>query len=124
MRNLFGCLTFFERDCTFAKGPWKGMGAMQGIIVGVCAMLIAGGVSAQTDPVNSTPIAHTAATNEVVRVGMSVTEVLRHLGQEPDHSALVGAGCGMLEVLTWDEQATRLVAIDGVVSSVTRGKGQ
>ncbi len=51
-------------------------------------------------------------------VGMPLAEALELLGKAPDSETEIGAACGMLDVLTWDEEGTRLISVDGTVTSI------
>ncbi len=53
-----------------------------------------------------------------LEVGMSLEEALELLGKDPDSESEIGAACGMLDVLTWDEEGTRLISVDGTVTSI------
>jgi hypothetical protein len=53
-------------------------------------------------------------------VGMSLKEALALVGDDPDSE--VGAACGMLDVLTWDEAGTKIISVDGTVTSIVEGK--
>ena len=54
-----------------------------------------------------------------IRPGMSARAAIDSIGRSPDERLEIGAACGMLEVLTWDEGELRMVTVDGVVSSVS-----
>lgn len=56
--------------------------------------------------------------NRRLEVGMSLEEALELLGKNPDSETEIGAACGMLDVLTWDEEGTRLISVDGTVTSI------
>ncbi|UCH46690.1 MAG: hypothetical protein JSU95_11265 [Betaproteobacteria bacterium] len=53
-----------------------------------------------------------------LEVGMSLEEALELLGKDPDSESEIGAACGMLDVLTWDDEGTRLISVDGTVTSI------
>jgi hypothetical protein len=57
-----------------------------------------------------------------VEVGMSLEDALEVVGKAPDSEAEIGAACGMLDVLTWDEDGTRIISVDGTVTSVFNAK--
>ncbi len=57
-------------------------------------------------------------------VGMSLQEALALVGDAPDSQEEVGAACGMLDVLTWDEDGTKIISVDGTVTSIVDGKKQ
>lgn len=57
-----------------------------------------------------------------LKVGMSLEEALKVLGKDPDSQSEIGAACGKFDVLTWDEDGTRLISVDGTISSVYDGK--
>jgi hypothetical protein len=57
-----------------------------------------------------------------LEVGMSLEEALELLGKDPDSESEIGAACGMLDVLTWDDDGTRLISVDGTVTSIFEGK--
>jgi len=59
-----------------------------------------------------------------LKVGMSLEEALKVLGKDPDSQSEIGAACGKFDVLTWDEDGTRLISVDGTISSVYEGKQQ
>ena len=56
-----------------------------------------------------------------LEVGMSLEEALDVLGKAPDSESEIGAACGMLDVLTWDDDGTRLISVDGTVTSIFEG---
>ena len=43
----------------------------------------------------------------------------RHLGA-PEERIEIGAACGMLEVFSWNQGRIRLVAVDGIITSVQK----
>jgi hypothetical protein len=53
-----------------------------------------------------------------LEVGMSLEEALDVLGKDPDSETEIGAACGMLDVLTWDDDGTRLISVDGTATSI------
>lgn len=55
-------------------------------------------------------------------VGMSLEEALALVGDAPDSQEEVGAACGMLDVLTWDQDGTTIISVDGTVTSIVEGK--
>ncbi len=55
-------------------------------------------------------------------VGMSLQEALALVGDDPDSQEEVGAACGMLDVLTWDKDGTKIISVDGTVTSIVDGK--
>ena len=57
-----------------------------------------------------------------LEVGMSLEEALQLVGKDPDSKSEIGAACGMLDVLTWDDDGTRLISVDGTVTSIFEGK--
>jgi hypothetical protein len=57
-----------------------------------------------------------------LKVGMSLEEALEVLGKTPDSQNEIGAACGKFDVLTWDEDGTRLISVDGTISSIYEGK--
>jgi len=57
-------------------------------------------------------------------VGMSLQEALALVGDDPDSQEEVGAACGMLDVLTWDKDGTRIISVDGTVTSIVEGKNK
>lgn len=63
-----------------------------------------------------------AAGKSRLKVGMSLEEALKVLGKDPDSQSEIGAACGKFNVLTWDEDGTRLISVDGTISSVYDGK--
>lgn len=50
--------------------------------------------------------------------GMPVETAIALLGREPDLSQEIGAACGMLEIMTWQDENVRLVTTGGSVTSV------
>ncbi len=56
-----------------------------------------------------------------LKVGMSLEEALEVVGKSPDSQSEIGAACGKLDVLTWDDDGTRLISVDGTISSVVEG---
>ncbi|MGD2140425.1 MAG: hypothetical protein PVH25_08525 [Burkholderiales bacterium] len=63
-----------------------------------------------------------ASAESRVKVGMSLEEALEVLGTTPDSQSEIGAACGKFDVLTWDEDGTRLISVDGKISSVYEGR--
>ena len=61
------------------------------------------------------------STSRRLEVGMSLEEALDVLGKAPDSESEIGAACGMLDVLTWDDDGTRLISVDGTVTSIFEG---
>lgn len=57
-----------------------------------------------------------------LEVGMSLQEALELVGTNPDSEEEIGAACGMLDVHTWDEDGTRIISVDGTVTSIFDGK--
>ena len=55
-------------------------------------------------------------------VGMSLEEALALIGSSPDSEQEIGAACGMLDVLTWDEEGTKIISVDGTVTSIVKGR--
>ena len=55
---------------------------------------------------------------------MSLQEALALVGDDPDSQEEVGAACGMLDVLTWDKDGTRIISVDGTVTSIVEGKNK
>jgi hypothetical protein len=55
-------------------------------------------------------------------VGMSLQEALALVGSSPDSQEEVGAACGMLDVLTWHEDGTKIISVDGTVTSIVNGR--
>jgi hypothetical protein len=55
-------------------------------------------------------------------VGMSLQEALALVGSNPDSQEEVGAACGMLDVLTWHEDGTKIISVDGRVTSIVNGR--
>jgi hypothetical protein len=54
-------------------------------------------------------------------VGMSLQEALELVGKKADSQEEIGAACGMLDVHTWDEDGTRIISVDGTVTSIVDG---
>ena len=57
-----------------------------------------------------------------LKVGMSLEEALALVGKDPDSQEEIGAACGMLDVHNWDEDGTRIISVDGTVTSIVEGK--
>ncbi len=55
---------------------------------------------------------------------MSLEEALNIVGKNPDSQSEIGAACGKLDVLTWNDDGTRLISVDGTISSVVEGKNR
>ncbi len=53
-----------------------------------------------------------------LQVGMPVEHAIELLGGDPDSETEVGGACGMLDILTWDEDGTRIISVDGTVTSI------
>ena len=51
--------------------------------------------------------------------GMMAANASRHLGTPEEHTE-IGAACGMLEVLSWNQGKIRLVVVDGIITSVQK----
>jgi hypothetical protein len=64
------------------------------------------------------------AAGKRVEVGMSLEEALEVLGKAPDSTVEIGAACGMLDVLTWEDEGTRLISVDGTISSIVDDKSE
>ena len=59
-----------------------------------------------------------------LEVGMSLEEALALVGKNPDSEEEVGAACGMLDVHTWDKEGTRIISVDGTVTSIVDRNSQ
>jgi hypothetical protein len=55
------------------------------------------------------------------QVGMSVKQAIEMLGVGPDSETDVGAACGELNILTWDEDGTQIIGVGGTVTSIIQG---
>lgn len=53
-----------------------------------------------------------------LEVGMPIEQAIELLGGDPDSQTEVGGACGMLDILTWDEDGTRIISVDGTVTSI------
>ncbi len=53
-----------------------------------------------------------------LQVGMSIEEAIELLGSDPDSETEIGAACGVLDILSWDEDGTRIIGVDGTVTSI------
>ena len=53
-----------------------------------------------------------------LEVGMPIEQAIALLGGDPDSEIEVGGACGMLDILTWDEDGTRIISVDGTVASI------
>jgi len=53
-----------------------------------------------------------------LEVGMPIEQAIELLGGDPDSETEVGGACGMLDILTWDEDGTRIISVDGTVTSI------
>ena len=53
-----------------------------------------------------------------LEVGMPIELAIELLGGDPDSETEVGGACGMLDILTWDEDGTRIISVDGTVTSI------
>jgi len=56
-----------------------------------------------------------------LQVGMPIEQAIELLGGAPDSETEVGGACGMLDILTWDEDGTRIISVDGTVTSIVEG---
>ncbi len=57
----------------------------------------------------------------VLQVGMPIEQAIELLGGNPDSETEVGGACGMLDILTWNEIGTRIISVDGTVTSIVEG---
>jgi len=57
-----------------------------------------------------------------LEVGMPIEQAIELLGGGPDSETEVGGACGMLDILTWDEDGTRIISVDGTVTSIVEGR--
>ncbi len=57
----------------------------------------------------------------VLQVGMPIEQAIELLGGNPDSETEVGGACGMLDILTWDENGTRIISVGGTVTSIVGG---
>lgn len=62
-------------------------------------------------------------TAEGVETGMSTAAALDLIGRAPDHEVEVGAGCGVLQIMSWNDSPLRIISVGGVVSSVAENAG-
>lgn len=53
-----------------------------------------------------------------LKVGMPIEQAIKLLGGNPDSETEVGAACGELNILTWNEDGTRIISVDGTVTSI------
>jgi hypothetical protein len=53
-----------------------------------------------------------------LQVGMPIEQAIELLGGDPDSETEVGGACGMLDILTWDDDGTRIISVDGTVTSI------
>ena len=81
------------------------------------AALISLALSAPTAADQSKP--NVSDEQSPIRVGMPTSAALAKLGQ-PEKRADVGAACGMLDVMSWDAERLRIVAVDGIVTAIER----
>ncbi len=56
-----------------------------------------------------------------LQVGMPIAQAIELLGGNPDSETEIGAACGMLDVLTWAENGTKIISVDGTVTSIVEG---
>jgi hypothetical protein len=59
-----------------------------------------------------------------LQVGMPIEQAIELLGADPDSETEVGGACGMLDILTWDEAGTRIISVDGTVTSIVEGANE
>lgn len=71
-----------------------------------------------------TTASHSDSVSEGSRleVGMPIEQAIELLGGGPDSETEVGGACGMLDILTWDEDGTRIISVDGTVTSIVEGR--
>jgi len=90
------------------------------------ALLIGSGLQAQTLTPNPVSVneADAVAIQQIepkpIKLGMSAAQAIHLLGREPDQQTVIGAACGMLEILSWQHEQTRIITSGGVVSSVSK----
>ena len=53
-----------------------------------------------------------------VELGMPVSTLIEMLGRDPDEITEIGAACGMLEIISWGPEQTKIIANRGKVSSI------
>jgi len=85
----------------------------------VLPLAIAGSLSAQENkPDKDLPLANPM--EQHIEPGMPAALAIRLLGREPDGKTEIGAACGMLEILTWRDEQTRIITNGGIVASVNK----
>jgi hypothetical protein len=91
----------------------------------VAGVLADAQTDAQTDAQNSATLkaALDTANDSVsegsrLQVGMPIEQAIELLGGDPDSETEVGGACGMLDILTWDDDGTRIISVDGTVTSI------
>ncbi|MGI9333618.1 MAG: hypothetical protein ACR2RL_10735 [Gammaproteobacteria bacterium] len=60
-------------------------------------------------------------TSARVEAGMSTSDALARIGREPDQEVEIGAACGVLQIMSWDDSQMRIISVGGVVASIAMG---
>ena len=55
---------------------------------------------------------------EQIQPGMRADLAIQLLGRSPDQTTEIGAACGMLEILSWQDEQTKIITSGGIISSV------
>ena len=53
-----------------------------------------------------------------IELGMPLSAVIEMFGRDPDESTEIGAACGMLEIISWGPERTKIITNRGKVSSI------
>ena len=108
-------------------------------LIGVASLFVAATVLADDGALDMLADAHDSQTMEAaldpgtegfsegsrLKVGMPIEQAIELLGGSPDEETEVGAACGMLDILTWEEDGTQIISVDGTVTSIVKdGTGQ
>ena len=84
-------------------------------------LTIIGSAQAQTSTTNeshqSNPQWNEVIKTQQIKPGMSAELAIKLIGRKPDETEMVGAACGVFEVLTWHGEKARIVTMGGNVIS-------
>ena len=87
-------------------------------LLALLVIAASGSVQAETAVVGQESLVNLSQAFTEIQPGMPADVAIQLLGREPDQTTEIGAACGMLEILSWRGEQTKLIASDGVISSI------
>lgn len=78
-------------------------------------LAVSSNIQAQTE--TTEPVENMSPVKTKIEPGMSAELAIKMIGRQPDETEMVGAACGVFEVLTWHGEKARVVTMGGNVIS-------